>query len=283
MKKSLLITFLLLNIILLTSCILGINNTGSYGSLLTSVKFPDQKFSLKFIPDNTNSINIKIEGVGINTPIQFNLTRNERRVLKDVPTGEKNIKASAVDINGNIVAQGKNNINIIADKINTVEITLEANNVNLPTKPIESSETQKPVETKSDCIIKRLSTDPPLSKTIEQSLKNSGCEIILLPPEELPSIPKVVTSPENPPSSLSNPNCLIKIKQSDLPLSKTIEEAIKDAGCKIILPEPISNPPITNNSGGGGASGRTENNPNLIPVNVTIHTPTPIPSGVIIN
>lgn len=169
------------------------HNFFNSGTFITSVRFPENSFHTKAIPNNTSSIVVKVEGSGIdfNSPIFFELTReNPRKVLNEVPEGSKKVSAKAYDSQGNFLAAGDNTVTIIAKKLNRVEVELKSQTV------IKPSATPEPLVSAEPCIVRPDEKDLPLSKTLESAILSAGCKILY--PSTMPTIspsPEVTPSP----------------------------------------------------------------------------------------
>lgn len=172
----------------LISC--SIFGNSDYGFVRASVKFPDRSFNIKVIPNNTDTILVKVSGEGLTEPILFELTReNTSKLLKNVPQGDKQVNASAIDPNGNIIAKGQNSVNVIAQQLNTVEVELKLND------KINNSPSPEPV----NCQIQLEEKDLPLPENLAKAIQEAGCRII---PKPTPT-PTQSASPE-PTSSISS-------------------------------------------------------------------------------
>lgn len=165
------------------------------GTFITSVKFPDKNFHTQAIPDNTASIVVKVDGSGIafGDTIFFELTReNPRKIITEVPEGSKKVTAKAYDSEGNFLAMGENTVNVIAKKLNRVEVELKAQTI---TKP-SASASPEPSSLKEQCLVRLDEQDLPISKTLENSILTAGCKIVY--PSSMPTstpIPEATASP----------------------------------------------------------------------------------------
>ncbi len=160
-----LILIVILSLPLINSCSL---NTFNQGSISVLVKFPENKFSVKAIPQNTSLILIRVTGLGIeeNKPISFELTKEKNsRILSAVPTGNKIVKASALDKNGNILAEGENQISIEGNKLNKLEVELKIKDV------------VKPVDNNSQSCVLIFPREEVISDTLRKSLTDAGCKV----------------------------------------------------------------------------------------------------------
>ena len=242
-KLSLLSGFLLLPVI--TNCT-GVNSayhsSNNSGYVMASVKFPQNGFKIKTIPANTALILVRIVGEGINNqrPLSVDLYRdNPTRIVSAVPQGSKEVRANAFDSDGRLLASGQNTVNVIAQKLNRVEIEL-----------------------------KEVKKDPNEGKGEPSSSPN---------PSVSPSSGTGTTDPYPIPTV---PPCIVKVTLDDMPISKSLELAIIEAGCTIQFP---SSPSPTPDGGGGGGSSSTTNRINSsvtvidgAPIDVlTIETPGP--------
>lgn len=186
----------LLSIIGITAynCVPVGHNFFNSGTFITSVKFPDKNFHTKAIPDNTASIVVKVDGSGIafDNPIFFELTReNPRKIITEVPEGSKKVTAKAYDSEGNFLAMGENTVNVIAKKLNRVEVELKVQTVTKPSASPEPSASPK-----EPCIVRPDEQDLPISKTLENAILTAGCKIVY--PSNMPTptpIPEVTASP----------------------------------------------------------------------------------------
>lgn len=123
-KKFFLLTFLLMPSFGLFNCSKSFD--GNYGYMTTAVRFPSNSFSLKVIPDDTVKISVEVSGTGLEEKISFELTKeNNRKILTEVPVGEKNIEAKAFSATGVIIAQGSSVAEVIANKNTVAEIELK--------------------------------------------------------------------------------------------------------------------------------------------------------------
>lgn len=222
-KLSLLSGFLLLPVI--TNCT-GVNSayhsSNNSGYVMASVKFPQKGFNLKTIPSDTALILVRISGDGIDSkrPLSVDLYQdNPTRIVSAVPQGNKRVKANAFDSNGNLLASGENTVNVIAQKLNRVEIEL-----------------------------KEIKKDPSEGKGEPSSSPNPN-------PSVSPSSGTGTTDPSpsvTPDPLVPTPEpCIVKVGISDMPISKSLESAIIEAGCKIQFPQ---SPSPTPEGGGGGSS-----------------------------
>jgi hypothetical protein len=191
MNKKLMLS-LLFALPLISCSIFGGDN---YSFLRASVKFPYRSFNIKVIPDNTNFILVKVAGEGLTEPILFELNReNTSKLLKNIPQGYKQVNASAIDEDGNIIAKGQNSVNVILHKLNTVEVELKLND-NL--KPFPSIE---PI----NCQIELYEKDLPLPENLAKAIQNAGCKITTLPtPTPIPTS-NITSSPSIPSSEFPN-------------------------------------------------------------------------------
>lgn len=239
-KLLLLSSFLLLPVISnCTGVNSAYNNTNNSGYVMASVKFPQKGFNIKKIPDKTALILVRISGEGIDNkrPLSVDLYRdNPTRIISAVPQGDKEVRANAFDVNGNLLASGKNTVKVIAEKLTRVEVELEE------LKP-NSDNNDDPDDV----------TKPSTSPTPIVSPTPNGGSIE----------PSPIATPKDEP-------CIVKVSLSDMPLSSSLELAIEEAGCKILYP--TATPTPTPNGGGGGSSSTS----NSINANVTVVDGNPI-------
>lgn len=244
MKKKILTLVFSLNILNLAGCFSNVPGNNNSGYLMASVRFPEKKFSVKFIPDSTSVIIVQVEGDGLTSgnPISVYLTKdNSSRVINNVPQGNKTVKAFALDIDGKRLAEGQNTVNVIAQKLNKVELELKL--IDRPTtietpspqpSPLVSpSPVTSPSPVIEKCIVRIVKEDLPLSPSLEKSIKEAGCDIEL--PEQPTPTPSDIVSPT--PSATS-----------------------------------------ATSSGGGGGTVPTSNQD--IGLNVNVHDASPLPSGI---
>lgn len=257
-KLSLLSGFLLLPVI--NNCT-GVNSSyyssNNSGYVMASVKFPQNGFKIKTIPSNTALILVRIVGEGINNqrPLSVDLYRdNPTRIVSAVPQGPKEVRANAFDSEGRLLASGQNTVNVIAQKLNKVEIELKEVKSILPTDPNGGD--------------------------IEPSVNPT--------PSVSPSIGGGITDPSNSPNPNQTPYpiptvppCIVKVGLSDLPISESLKLAIIEAGCTIQFP-PSPSPTAEGGGGGSGSnpSGASVNSSVTVidgdPIDVfTIETPIP--------
>lgn len=249
-KLLLLSSFLLLPVI--SNCT-GVNsayqNTNNSGYVMASVKFPQKGFNIKKIPDKTALILVRISGDGIDAkrPLSVDLYRdNPTRIISAVPQGDKEVRANAFDVNGNLLASGRNTVKIIAQKLAKVEIELEE------LKP-NTDNTEDPDD-------------------VEAKPSTSPTPVVSPTPNEGSIEPSPIPTPKDEP-------CIVKVSLSDMPLSSSLELAIEEAGCEILYP--TATPTPTPNGGGGSSSTSNSINTNVTvvdgnPIDVlTIETPIP--------
>jgi hypothetical protein len=265
MKKNLILTaFLGLNLIGLYSCATGTLGSGSYGYLRTSVQFPERKFSLKVIPESTTTIVVKVTGEGLTNPIRFNLTReNPSRLLLDVPQGSKKVEASALNADGKTVAKGQADANVIAKSFNSVTVNL--------TEVAIIDQSPEPTPTASSSL-------PATTVTGKPSAEPSGTTTIsgpsATPSAELPGTPSAT------PSGGTTEKCQIIINAADYPLTQTLEAAIREAGCDIIVPSATSSPSQAFTTGGSGNVSSGGGSPPEPSVEVNVADGAPVPAGI---
>lgn len=254
-KLSLLSGFLLLPVI--TNCT-GVNSayhsSNNSGYVMASVKFPQKGFNLKTIPSDTALILVRISGDGIDSkrPLSVDLYQdNPTRVVSAVPQGSKLVKANAFDSNGNLLASGENTVNVIAQKLNKVEIELK--------------------EVKKD--LGDIKTEPSSSPNPNPSVSpSSGIGTIDPSPSPSTTPDPIIPTPEP---------CVVRVSLSDMPISKSLETAIIEAGCTIQFPSSPSPTPEGGGGGGGSSSSGASVNSSVTvidgdPIDVlTIETPGP--------
>lgn len=129
-KKPLLYSLILMSGIY--SC--SVFNSGD-GYLRLGVAFPQKSFTLKFIPEDTANIRVEVSGEGLSSALSLSLTRNEPSRTVKVPGGKKQVKATAFNQAGKVLATGSNSVDVIVDTNNRVEVTLEP--VSVP-EPLQS-------------------------------------------------------------------------------------------------------------------------------------------------
>ena len=145
MKKRTIILLLSLSLPILPNC----TNFDSlnYGTIVTGVKFANKTFSIKAIPANTSVIEVEVTGVGLNSSMKFNLTKDApTKALQKVPVGSKLVTAVAKDSDGKVLARGESTIIIEGGKGNKVEVELKAvstsSTINLDKEKNEPDENQ---------------------------------------------------------------------------------------------------------------------------------------------
>lgn len=247
-RKLLLFGFFSLITWNISNCAINIPDTSSSGYIFTSVKFPTGKFSIKVIPDETRIILVTVSGTGLdaNKPITFDLSKDETtRVIGKVPEGDKLVRVKALDANNELVAEGQNTVNIIANKVNRVEITLNKVTKTVPTNILPTStpsEAPKP----SPCVI-RIKPEDAINLTdgLKASIKEAGCDFVL------PTKPRVNEDPEEKPTTSPTPS-------------------------NSITPSPSSTP-NTNSSGGNSSLGTVSSD---IKANVSVVDAPPLPDTI---
>ena len=101
------------------------DNTGKYGYIMTSVRFPNGNFTIKQIPTDTNIISVEITGEGLPEPLKFNMTKEESsKIVNNIPIGNKKVTATSLDKDNKILAKGENTVDVKPNTFNMVEITL---------------------------------------------------------------------------------------------------------------------------------------------------------------
>jgi hypothetical protein len=259
MKKNLILTaFLGLNLLGLLNCAPANLGSNNYGYLNASVKFPDKKFSLKTIPESTENILVTISGEGYpqRSALPLFTRENPSLLLLDVPEGQKVISAFARNKGGQVIATGSNTVNVIARKFNTVTVVLSEEAVApTPTPRAVPTPTPTPVASREP------GSEGPLGSAVPSVS-------ITAEPSAIPSSTPVVDE-----------KCIVKISQADLPLSSSLEQAIKDAGCDIAFPSPQPTATVTTSSGSGG-SGSGGSSTSSVPVTVNVNDGADVPAGV---
>lgn len=235
----------------ISNCAINIPDTNHSGYIFTSVKFPNGKFSIKFIPEETKLILVTVSGTGLdaNKPITFDLSKDETtRVIGKVPEGDKLVKVKALDANNELVAEGQNTVNIIANKVNRVEVTLNKVTKNIPT-PILPTATPNEAPKPSPCVI-RIKPEDAINLTdgLKASIKEAGCDFVL------PTKPRVNEEPEEKPSTSPTPS------ESNVPSSS---------------PTPTTN--NTSTSGGSNTLGDTNSS---VKANVSVVDAPPLPDTI---
>lgn len=124
MKKRILVLLLGTSWFIIPNC--SVFHSGGYGYITTSVRFPQKGYSIKVIPEGTKVVSVEVTGVGLTSSIKFDLTDSEfRRVVKDVPIGQKFVSAVAKNATGKILAAGQNSVEVLANVNNVVEVDLK--------------------------------------------------------------------------------------------------------------------------------------------------------------
>lgn len=130
-----------------------------------SVNFPQNKWlSVKAIPQETFLILVRVNGTGIDAqkPIAFELTREKNsRLLSAIPTGDKSVKVSAIDEKGKLLAQGENQVNVEANKLNKVEVELSE---------------VKATQIEEQCTVSFPASET-VSDTLKRALESAGCKV----------------------------------------------------------------------------------------------------------
>lgn len=185
MKNEILVGLISLSLTAIYSC--SDLHTGNYGYLYTSVLFSQKAFVVKEIPLNTFSIAVEVTGDGLVQPLSFNLTReNPKKLLNNVPTGIKLVKATARDNKGLTLATGENSVSVKANITNTVEVTLTEIAVSAPIP------TQSPVNT-----VQPVSSTP-TAVPVDNPVNSPGVVVTVKPPE-------VIASPTLTPTPMPTP------------------------------------------------------------------------------
>lgn len=180
-----------------TSCFFNNNFALNTGSIKMSVKFPvNNKFSVKFIPENTYIIIVQVSGTGINSsvPLSFSLTKTEStRLINNVPQGNKTVKVTALSQSADLLAEGESTVNIISQTLNKVEVELKQvknNTTSFPTQTPSPSIEPSVNPTPFDCTI-NLEANNELKPYLEQQLIDAGCKIVT--PSSTPTPTPLVT------------------------------------------------------------------------------------------
>ena len=98
-----------------------------YGFITTSVKLGSKSFNIKAIPPETTKILVSVSGEGLASPIEFELNQSDnRKLIKDVPIGNKNVSAKAFDLQEQILAEGSETVLIKPNQNNVIELVLES-------------------------------------------------------------------------------------------------------------------------------------------------------------
>ncbi|MFN4152867.1 MAG: hypothetical protein ACK4IX_18130, partial [Candidatus Sericytochromatia bacterium] len=182
MKKNIFKLTALLSFAWLIPNCANFTTNSQFGSVYTSVKFPNQNFKIKAIPSNTSIISIEISGKGLTDPIKVNLTKDNPSILiPDVPAGEKVVLAIARDIASKKLAEGTGSINVIAGKSNSLEITLKDFSSGSTTSESNESPESEANETPEDEIAENHDAD----ETGEEASENDPNEATETPEDEL--------------------------------------------------------------------------------------------------
>ncbi|MFN8673609.1 MAG: hypothetical protein U0457_16195 [Candidatus Sericytochromatia bacterium] len=102
-------------IILLISVLFGCSNN--------IIKTASLKYKLKTtIPENTKSIELKITGEGLTSPIQKRMNNEEEinQSIKDLPLGEKSVELILLDENNKVLRRGTTKVIIVENKVSEV-------------------------------------------------------------------------------------------------------------------------------------------------------------------
>ncbi|MGE3725703.1 MAG: hypothetical protein AB7I41_09140 [Candidatus Sericytochromatia bacterium] len=119
----------------------------SKGALSFTVAWPQGPsaaktgFVIQAIPDQTQKINLRIEGEGLAAPIERSLSRdageNSDSVRIDLPTGRKVVKVEAFDAKGQALAVDVRSVVIVGGQTQRLEMTLQP--LGLPTPSPEAT------------------------------------------------------------------------------------------------------------------------------------------------
>jgi hypothetical protein len=119
-KKALICSLILLNG--MSGCAIFQSRNGI---LSLAVSFPQKAFSLKVIPKDTSKIKVEVTGEGLTSAIDLNLSITSPESTITVPSGKKQVKATALNDAGKTLATASESINIIANTNNTVRVKLQ--------------------------------------------------------------------------------------------------------------------------------------------------------------
>ena len=118
---------ILLSIVLIIG---GINGCSIFqsneGLIILNVSFSQKGFTLKVIPKDTSNIKVEVTGEGLNSPINLSLTATEPSSIIKVPQGKKQVKATALNNTGKVLATDSESVDVIANATNTVRVKLQA-------------------------------------------------------------------------------------------------------------------------------------------------------------
>lgn len=173
MKKQIVSFLCTLSLISCTSI-----NSSDTGSIKMDFKFPkSNSFSIKAVPENTDSFQVSISGDGLSQSIEKKITKDSsgKVLIQAIPTGNKTVTVKAINSSGKVLAQASANTEIKTGEVNRVTMELKSlfknftlNFTNLSSIP---SNTYAEFKTKSD--------------TIQQELKSNIVELKDIEPGDL--------------------------------------------------------------------------------------------------
>jgi cell division septum initiation protein DivIVA len=166
----------ILSLISLVSC--SNINTNKSGVIKLGFTFPEKSgFSIKAIPNNTESFQINISGEGLGTPIEKKITKDnsEKVLIQEIPSGNKTVIVKALDNSGKLLAQAEEKIEIKAGEVNklTMELKELLKNFKIKIRNFSSNTPYVLAEFKAN------------NKTIQEELKSNEIELKEIEPGQL--------------------------------------------------------------------------------------------------
>lgn len=167
-------TVLAIILFMITAC--DINSTyNKSGDAFLVFKMPNSSFNIKTIPINTDYLEITITGVGLEKSTDVIKTtvkaseknkNNEIRLkIEKLPVGEKLVSIEAFDLKKQPIAFGKESINIVGGKLNSITIELKENV--LPLTKISPSAIASPIPSPIKTISPIATSAPSASVSLE--------------------------------------------------------------------------------------------------------------------
>lgn len=187
MRKSV-IKFLLPGVFILSACGTYMSESDKTGTIGIAVEWPKIEISktlrIKEIPADTVKLKVEITGEGITDspmqPVVQEIKRPETRLLvTKVPKGKKTVLAIAYDENDNILAEGKTDVVVEANKLTRAVVSLNPKNISIsiPLFVLPSSSPKIDIgvgEVISTSKPQIIGSSPPLDPTLLPTIKPSS-------------------------------------------------------------------------------------------------------------